>query len=140
MQVYVRPNIFGENKKHPPEVRSRDGHTCRTCVQKFRSISYNTPLTYRIFCGKHAYLRLLLVITSFQCRIEFLRQIPLKIYHRQVRFANVCVKTFTDGHDLKYLQSPRSDKNGKKKAFLRKRLTVFGPFDGLWSVGTRFRH
>jgi len=52
------------------------------------------------------------------------------------------VKTFTDGHALKYLQSPRSDENGKKKekVFLRKRLTVFGPFDGLWSVGTRFRH
>ena len=29
---YVRPNISGGNKKHPPEVRSRDGHTWRTCV------------------------------------------------------------------------------------------------------------
>ena len=28
----------------------------------------------------------------------------------------------------------------EKKLFLRKRLTVFGPFDGLWSVGTRVRH
>ena len=55
---YVRPNIFGENKKkHPPEVMSRDGHTCRTCVQKSRSISYKTSWTYRIFCGKHAYFR-----------------------------------------------------------------------------------
>ena len=42
---YVRPNIFGENKKHPPEVRSREGHKCRTCVQKFRSISYKTSWT-----------------------------------------------------------------------------------------------
>ena len=39
---YVRPNTSGENEKHPPEVRSRDGHTCRTCVQKLRSISYKT--------------------------------------------------------------------------------------------------
>ena len=38
------------------------------------------------------------------------------------------MKTFTDGHPLKYLQSPRSDKNGKKKVLLWKRLTVFGPF------------
>ena len=30
---YVRPNIFSETKKHPPEVRSPDGHTCRTCLQ-----------------------------------------------------------------------------------------------------------
>ena len=44
----------------------------------------------------------------------FLRHIPLKIYHRQVAFANICVKTLTDGHALKYLRSPRSDKNGKK--------------------------
>ena len=54
---YVRPSIFDENIKHPPEVRSRDGHTCRTCVQKFRSISYKTSWTYRIFCRKHAYFR-----------------------------------------------------------------------------------
>ena len=26
---YVRSNILGENKKHSPEVRSRDGHTYR---------------------------------------------------------------------------------------------------------------
>ena len=31
-RYYVRPNMFGENKKHTPEVRSRDGLTCRTCV------------------------------------------------------------------------------------------------------------
>ena len=54
---YVRPNIIGENKKHPPEVRSRDGHTCRTFVQKFRSISCKTSWTYRFFCGKHAYFQ-----------------------------------------------------------------------------------
>ena len=41
--------------------------------------------------------------------------IPLNIYHRKVRFANVCVKMFADGHALKYVQLPRSDKNGKKK-------------------------
>ena len=46
-----------------------------------------------------------------------LYHIPPKIYHRQGRFVNVCVKTFTDGHALKYLQSPRSDKNGGKKGF-----------------------
>ena len=46
------------------------------------------------------------------------------------------MKTFADGHALK---SPRVDKIGQT-VFLRKRLTVFGPFDGLWSVETRFRH
>ena len=45
---YVRLNVFGENKRHPLEVRSRDRHTCRTCVQKFRSISYKTSWTYEV--------------------------------------------------------------------------------------------
>ena len=112
---HVRPNTSGESKKHPPKVKSRDGHICGTCVQNFRSISYKKSWTYRLLYGKHAYFRWLLVLSWFQCRIEFLRHILHKIYHRQVKFANVCVKTFTDGHALNYLQSPRSDKNGKKR-------------------------
>ena len=28
---YVRPNIFGERKKHPPEFGSRDGHLGFVC-------------------------------------------------------------------------------------------------------------
>ena len=43
MDVYVRTTydqIYSAKIKAPPEVRSRDGHTCRTCVQKFRSFSY----------------------------------------------------------------------------------------------------
>ena len=68
---HVRSNTFGEKKKFPPEVRSRDGHTCRTCAQKFRSISYITSRTHRIFCGKHAYFRWLLVITWFYPRSGF---------------------------------------------------------------------
>ena len=41
---------------------------------------------------------------------------------------------------LEYLQSARSEKKEKENAvFLRKRLTIFDLFEGLWSVGTRFR-
>ena len=40
---YVRPNLFGENKKHPPEVRSRDGHTCRTCVAGRATLKSRRP-------------------------------------------------------------------------------------------------
>ena len=53
--------------------------------------------------------------------------IPLNIYHRKVRFANVCVKMFADGHALKYLQSPRSDKN-EKKGFPTETPDRFWPF------------
>ena len=48
-----------------------------------------------------------------------------------------CLRETFYRHDLVYLQSPRSE---KKMIFLRKCLTIFGFFDGLWSVGTRFRH
>ena len=62
--------------------------------------------------------------------IEFLRHIPLNIYHRQVRFANVCVKKITDGHALKYLQSSRSEMG--KKGFPTETPDRFWPF--LWPV------
>ena len=43
-------------------------------------------------------------------------------------------------HALGYLEPARSDKNGKIKLFFpRKRLTVVDRFEGLWSVGARFR-
>ena len=78
---HVRPNTSGESKKHPPKVKSRDGHICGTCVQNFRSISYKKSWTYRLLYGKHAYFRWLLQITWFYSRIEFLRYVPLNIYH-----------------------------------------------------------
>ena len=97
---YVRPNIFGENKKHPSEVRSRHGHTCRTCVQKFRSISYKTSSRYRILCGKHAYLGSCLYLLGSSVASGFCVMFHLKFtyYYREVKF---CVKPFTDGHAVK---------------------------------------
>ena len=40
---YLRPYIFGENEKPPPEVRSRDGHTCRTCVAGRATLKSRRP-------------------------------------------------------------------------------------------------
>ena len=62
-------------------------------------------------------------------RIGFLRHIPLTIYNRQVWFANVGVKKFTDGHAVNYSTSPRSDKNGKK-GFPTETPDRFWPFWG----------
>ena len=43
-------------------------------------------------------------------------------------------------HALEYLEPARSEKKKKeKKIFLRKHLTIADLFEGLWSVGTRFR-
>ena len=61
-----------------------------------------------------------------------MRHIPHNMYHCQVRFANVCVTTLTDGHALKYLQSPRSDRDEKKR-FCDENSCRFGTSDGLWS-------
>ena len=96
----VRRNISGENKKHPPEVRSRDGHTCRTCVQKFRSISCKTSWTYRLLCGKHANLGSCLYLLGSSVASGFCVMFHLKFtyYYREVKF---CVKPFTDGHAVK---------------------------------------
>ena len=42
-------------------------------------------------------------------------------------------------HALEYLQSARSE-NKRGKTQPRKRLAIVDLFEGLWSVGTRFRH
>ena len=41
---------------------------------------------------------------------------------------------------LEYLQPARKKKKGKKCCFLQERLAIIDLFEGLWSVGTRFRH
>ena len=43
-------------------------------------------------------------------------------------------------HALEYLQLARSEKNEKNARFLQKHLIIIDLFEGLWSVGTRFRH
>ena len=47
-------------------------------------------------------------------------------------------------HALEYLQSARSEKKiiiiKTNAVSLQKRLTIIVLFEGLWSVGTRFRH
>ena len=43
-------------------------------------------------------------------------------------------------HAFQYLQSARSEeKKREKKVFQRKRLAIVDLFEGLWSVGARFR-
>ena len=42
-RYYVRLNIFDDNKKHPAEVRSRDGHTCRTCASGRATLKCRSP-------------------------------------------------------------------------------------------------
>ena len=65
-----------------------------------------------------------------------MRYVPLNVEDRQVRSSNVCVKRFAD---IPWSTCSRLvQKKKEKKEKLRKRLTNFGLFDGLWSVGTRF--
>ena len=67
-----------------------------------------------------------------------MRYVLLNIEHSQVKSSNVCVKRFTD---MPWSTCSRVvHKKWGKYFFPRKRLTIFGLFDGLWSVGTRFRH
>ena len=42
------------------------------------------------------------------------------------------------GHALEHLQSAGSEKNEKKRFFLRKRLAVIDLYEGLWSLGHVF--
>ena len=118
--------------KEPPPGDQVSGWTCRICVQNFRVYLLKTAWTFKLLCGKHVYFTQLLEITWFQCRIEFLRYVLPNIEHRQVRSSNACVKRFTCSRLIQ--------KKNEKQFFQRKRPTIFGLFDGLWSVGTRFRH
>ena len=72
--------------------------------------------------------------------MEFFRYVVLNVEHRQIRYSNAGVKRYR--HPLEYL-SRLFQKNVFFFFFFfsqRKRLTIFGLFEGLWSVGTRFRH
>ena len=144
----VRPNIYSGNKskKAPSEVRSRD--TC-TCVQIFRVYLLDRNIVDITFCcGKHVQFTQLIVITWFQYRIEFLSYVSLTIYHTsqagQILEVQCLRETFVGQTCLEYLRSPRSEKHEKyylvPMVFLRKRVVIFLPFDGLRSVGTRFFH
>ena len=80
------------------------------------------------------------VITPFQSRITAALSIT-RHWTYEVNSPNICADFFlTDA--LEYLKSARSEKKKekKKRVFLRKGLTIADLFEGLWSVGTRFRH
>ena len=68
-----------------------------------------------------------------------MRYVLLNIEHRQVRSSNVCVKRSTD---TPWSTCSRlvQKKNGGIIFFLLKRLTIFGLFGGLWSIGGRWGH
>ena len=117
--------------------------TCTTCVQNFRVYLLKTARTFGLSCGKQVHFTLLLVpyvITWFECRSFALCSTQHLTQAGQIFECNVYVILFTDRHALEYLKSPRSEKKWGKKKIVRKCLIIYGLFDGLWSVGTRFHH
>ena len=136
--VLRRTNYIRRKKKKKKPGGQVSGWTCRTCAQIFRVYLLKTAWIFRLQCGKHGYFTQLLVNTWFQCRIKSLRCVQLTTQHRQVRSSNVCVKLFTD---MPWSTCSRLvQKKGRFVFFLpRKRPTIFDLFDGMWSVGTRFR-
>ena len=114
------------------------GWTCRTCVQNFRVYLLKTA-------RKFGLLTCVFYVVACNCLVL--------VYDRVF-----CVRLhwifYTGRSDLRMLPWKKNTfdmpwstcsrlvqkKMGKYMFFLRKRLTIFGLFDGLWSVGTRFRH
>ena len=98
-----------------------------------------------IFLLRTCVLQVVAVITWLQCRIEFLRHIPLTIHHRQadrqIRFICECLRETPSGRTCLEVLAVTSFQTKIGKIFFPpKRLTFCGPFYGMWSVGTRFRH
>ena len=124
--------------KHPPEVRSRDGH-----VEHLSKNSGSTSSKRRghldFYAESMRILRSCLEFLDFSVGSGFcvmfhltfnIDRSDVQMYSRNILRTDMPWSTWS-----RLVQN----KNGKKKFFVRKFLTIFGLLDGLWSVRTRFR-
>ena len=110
----------------------------RTRVHTISVYLRKTAWTFGFLCGKHvkfAWLPCNYLVSALGSTLGVKHDLILSL--RSQIFERLR-ETFR--HALEYLQLARSEKNEKNARFLQKHLIIIDLFEGLWSVGTRFRH
>ena len=132
--------MIRRKRQRNPSGGQASGWTRRTRVQIFRVYLFKTAWTFRLQCGKVCNSRTVAFnhLVSVQDKLRAINMIRYWPY--AVRSSNICAKSFVGVPQSTCNRRVRK-KIVKKMLFsLRKRLTIIDLFEGLWSVGTRFRH
>ena len=129
--------ISGEKKTHTFVNGSTGAHRTRAKIQDLPK----TTRTFGLLFAKVRNLRSCVIISLFQCRIDFWRIVLLDIDLTPpiLRILGRNLSLGVPWDTWNRLVQPKKKKRKKRVFFLRKRLTIIDHFEWLWSVGTWFR-